>query len=68
MESVRRGETLVVVDADRAIAKLIPADSFEPDLFVHPARGCLRDVPLLAPCPLPFDVVEVLLEDRKDRL
>ena len=68
LESVRLGETAVVTDGGRAIAQIIPLDPLAMDLVVHPAKGSIHDIALPGPCGDPSDVMEQLLEDRRDRL
>lgn len=67
LRAVRRGTTLTVLDRDTPVARVVPYEAGEP-LRVRPPVGVykrLRDVPLPPPLALPFDIVEVLLEERQ---
>lgn len=66
---VRRGETLAVLDRDTPIARIVPVTD-RPTLRVRkPAPGtpAPNRVRLPKPAALALDVVELLLEERRDR-
>ena len=66
LRGVRRGESLILMDRDTAIARIVPFDG-ELGLVVRPAHGSFHDVTLPPPLDLPIDAVDVLLEDRAGR-
>lgn len=66
---VRRGESLVVLDRNSAIAIITPYDSGGEPLKVRRAKGAVavHRVPMPAPTRVKKDVVSLLLEDRQGR-
>lgn len=64
---VERGETVEVLDRDRAIARIVPIA--EPRLHVRAPKRAFAEIrdKSYPPSKLPYDVVEVLLEDRGKR-
>lgn len=66
LRQVRRGESIVVLDRDKPVARLVPYE--EPGLRVRrpPPGSRLADVPLPPPLDLDFDVVDLLLEERQN--
>ncbi len=70
LRRVRDGETIVVTDRDRPVAKLVPVEESAAGIVIRPARrpGRLQDVKLPPPANLKRDPVEVLLELRRDRV
>jgi prevent-host-death family protein len=69
LRAVRAGETLTVLDRETPIARIVPVDSMDDIVITKPARdapapGKLRFPPTVK---LGFDVVELLLEDRRRR-
>ncbi len=70
LREVQQGEIVTVVDRKTPVARLVPYERELPTgLKVRmPLPGSLRpgQVPLPAPVDLPFDVVELLLEDRRN--
>jgi len=68
LQSVRRGETIVVLDRREPIARIVPIAADGLELVVRPAKGSIQDVPLLGPTRLGGDVLEQLREERADRL
>ena len=70
LKSVRRGETITVLDRDTPVARLVPIESTANGLVIHPPTkpGRLCDVKLPPrPKGLKTDVVELLMELRGDR-
>ena len=67
LREVRRGRTIVVLDRETPIARLVPYDGSPGALRVRHPRGKarLRDVPLPPPLRLDLDIVELLLQDRE---
>lgn len=67
LRAVRRGATLTVLDRDTPIARVVPFEEGVPLRVRAPAGRYrrLRDVPLPPPLALPFDIVELLLEERQ---
>jgi prevent-host-death family protein len=66
LRRVRRGHSVTVLDRDTPVALLTPYEEAEV-LRVREPRGArkLRDVPLPPPLRLDFDVVDLLLEERR---
>ena len=70
LRAVRRGETITVLDRDTPVARIVPLDANSDALVAQRPRrryARLADVPLSPPMRLPFDIVDVLLEERGDR-
>lgn len=69
LRRVQDGETIVVTDRDRPVAKLVPAEEGASGIVIRRARkpGRLQDVKLPPPANLKRDPVEILLEQRRDR-
>ncbi len=69
LRSVEKGETVEVLDRDRPIARIVPIEKKE-RLTIRPAKRPFSEVrdkkypPLGRPG---FDIVELLLEDRRKR-
>lgn len=65
LRQVRRGESIVVLDRDRPVARLVPYE--EPGLRVRraPPGARLGDVAVPPPLDLGFDIVDLLLEERQ---
>ena len=66
LQSVRRGETITVLDRREPIARIVPLLEPVGELVVRPARGSLGDIPVPGPVGGP-DVLEDLLRERRDR-
>lgn len=67
LRKVRNGQTIIVMDRDTPIARLIPYESSEPAIVIHGPRvhyATLGDIPVPPPVTLDVDVVDVLLEGR----
>lgn len=67
LQSVGRGETIVVVDGREPIARIVPIGPAELEWVIRPANGGLQDVKLLGPSRAGSDVVEQLREERGER-
>ena len=65
LRSVRKGRTLIVLDRDRPVARLVPypAESIE----IRRATRRVRDLAPPPPPAKPTDSLTVLLEDRGRR-
>lgn len=70
LRRVRAGDTLVVTDRKRPIARIVPYEDRAAGVSIRPParRGRIQDVRLPEPANLGRDPVEVLLEMRKDRV
>jgi prevent-host-death family protein len=66
---VKRGGAVIVLDRDTPVARLVPIDRQAPGLQVRrPGRASkIQDVELPPPLALPFDMVELLKEERGNR-
>ena len=67
LRKVRGGQTIIVMDRDTPIARLIPYESSQPAIVVHRPRvhySTLGEIPVPPPVTLDVDVVDVLLEGR----
>ena len=68
LREVRRGRSVIVVDRETPIAKLVPYTSDAEALTIRkPLRRkrSLRSVPLPGPLKMDTDIVELLLEERQ---
>ncbi len=68
LRRVRRGQTIVVLDRQTPIARLVPYEIEEHGLRVRPPigkYGSIQKVPLPPPEPLSRDIVDYLLEERQ---
>ncbi len=69
LRTVRKGETLLVLDRGMPVARIVPAADPRAGLVTQPPRRDLRSVKRmlerLAPLELPVDSLSILLEDRK---
>jgi prevent-host-death family protein len=70
LKRVKAGDTLVVTDRERPVARVVPYENHHAGIIIRPpARpGRIQDVKLPLPANLGRDPVEVLLELRKDRV
>lgn len=68
LRAARRGRSVAVFDRDTPVARLVPYAANGLLIREH-ARGAARlgDVPLLPPLPIRQDIVDVLLEERRER-
>lgn len=66
LKAVRRGRTLIVLDRDTPVARIVPFAAVEA-LEVRRAIRHLRDLPIPQPPSVPTDSLRVLLEDRARR-
>jgi prevent-host-death family protein len=69
LREVRAGETLTVLDRDTPVARIVPVESQDDVVITKPARNAPPPGKLRFPLRvrLDFDVVELLLEDRRRR-
>lgn len=69
LRQVRAGRELVVYDRNQPIARVVPLESRQPLAVREPAAryGSLARIPLPPPAGLTIDVVDLLLEDRRER-
>jgi len=67
LQSVRRGETITVLDRREPIARIVPLVETRGELVVHPPKGSLHEIALPGPVREPADVVEDLLDERRER-
>ncbi len=68
LRQVRRGRTLVVLDRDTPIARLVPYEEESATLTVRRPAGrspTLQRVPLPPPLRIRVDVVEYLVAERQ---
>jgi prevent-host-death family protein len=68
LREVRRGHSVIVLDRDTPIARLVPYSPDAEGLIIRKPlrrRRSLRSVPLPKPLKLDFDIVELLLEERQ---
>jgi prevent-host-death family protein len=71
LREVRRGRTVTVVDRDTAIAQIVPYDEAAARLTVRRRLAHsrpLHEVPLPPPLPVEVDIVDLLLQERRERL
>jgi prevent-host-death family protein len=66
LRRVRSGRTLVVLDRDTPVARIVPYDAETP-LEIRRATRKPRDLRLPSPPSVPTDSLSVLLEDRTSR-
>jgi prevent-host-death family protein len=72
LRAVRRGETIAVLDRETPIAHIVPVRE-RPTLTIQkpapgtPPPGKINLPKTLKPLKLDFDVVDLLLEDRRKR-
>lgn len=69
LRAVEAGEVIEVTDRERPIARIVPVEPSTPRIeFIEPTRSFaeIRDR-VYSPLNLGFDIVELLLEDRRER-
>ncbi len=66
LREVRQGATLIVLDRDRPVARVVPW-SDPGELVVTPGKGTLSEIRLLPPLDLGADILDLLAEERADR-
>jgi prevent-host-death family protein len=66
---VKRGGVVTVLDRETPVARLVPVERQAARLQVRPPAlaGRIQDVPLPPPLALPFDIVDILKEERGSR-
>jgi prevent-host-death family protein len=69
LRAVRRGETIAVLDRETPVAQIVPVRDRMALRIRKPAPGTPppRRVPLPKPLKLDVDVVQLLLEERRER-
>jgi prevent-host-death family protein len=69
LRAVRRGETIAVLDRDTPVARIVPVHEPASLSIRKPAAGAPRPnrVPLPKALGLKIDVVDLLLEERRER-
>jgi prevent-host-death family protein len=68
LRAVRRGRSLVILDRDTPVARVVPYDRAEPlGVLRRLARRRLQDVPLPPPLRTDVDIVALLAEERGER-
>lgn len=65
LKAVRRGESVLVVDRDKPIARLIPYDEPGTGVVTRPPRRELHSIQLPPPMRPPVDSLAALLEERQ---
>ena len=68
LRRVRRGHSVVVLDRDKPVAKVVPYTEGDEPLKVRAPLGkypSLQKVPLPPPLRLDIDIVSLLLEERQ---
>jgi antitoxin (DNA-binding transcriptional repressor) of toxin-antitoxin stability system len=68
LRAVRRGQTLTVLDRDRAIARIVPYDADRKPLTVRsprPGAPALARIALPPRLPTKMDIVALLAEERQ---
>ena len=66
LRSVRKGNTLTVLDRDTPIARLVPVDQAQP-VEIRRATRRVRDLPAPRSASARTDSLAVLLDDRRRR-
>lgn len=69
LRQVKAGRELVVYDRSQAVARIVPIAAPRPLAVREPAAryGSLASIPLPPPATLDIDVVDLLLEERRER-
>lgn len=69
LRAVEKGASIEVTDRDRPIARIVPVPKEEPKIKLIPPKRPFREIHKLRfeSIDLPFDVVDILLEDRRKR-
>lgn len=68
LRAVRRGRTLIVLDRDTPIARIVPYTKEADALQIRkprPGAPRLADVPLPPPLKLKIDILDLLAEERQ---
>lgn len=69
LRQVRKGRSLIVLDRDTPIARIVPWDEADSSFRVrHPVAGAPKPQKVPLPPPLPYkgDIVELLLQERQN--
>lgn len=67
VRSIRRGETVVVLDRNEPVARIVPFRSEQTILPIRQPLKPLQDFVLPQPVSTPVDSLAALLEERRDR-
>lgn len=70
LKAVEAGEEIEVLNRDRPVARIVPVNESNEQLTIIPAKrpfSEIRDVRYEPLGPPGFDIVELLLEDRRKR-
>ena len=67
VRSIRRGETVVVLDRNEPVARIVPYQSEQTILSIRQPLKPLQDLTLPLPVRAPVDSLSALLEERRDR-
>ncbi len=67
LRHVRKGHTVVVLDRETPVARLVPLEERASGLVVRPAQGRMKDLKLPPPLKTKIDIVALLREDRDTR-
>lgn len=68
LQSVRRGESITILDRREPVARIVPILDTWGELVVRPAKGALGEIPVPPPVGwVEVDVVGDLLRDRAER-
>ena len=67
VRSIRRGETVVVLDRNEPVARIVPFERDETMLPIRPPLKPLHDFIPLPPVLTPVDSLSALLEERRER-
>jgi len=67
VRDIRRGETVIVLDRNKPVARMVPFQSAETILPIRQPLKPLRDYALPPPVHQAVDSLAALLEERRDR-
>lgn len=67
VRSIRRGETVVVLDRNEPVARMVPFQSEQTILPIRQPLRPLHDFTLPSPVGTPVDSLSALLKERRDR-
>jgi prevent-host-death family protein len=67
LKAVRKGSSVVILDRNEPVARLVPMEERKGDLVIRPRRLRVTDLPPPRPMGHGGDIVETLSEERADR-
>ena len=67
LKAVRKGATVVILDRNEPVARLVPMEEKRGDLVIRPRRLRVTDLPPPRPIGRGGDILETLAEERADR-